>query len=734
MRNLRVRQAAAPIVQFLLLSVSACLPAQPPAGARPKIGVALEGGGALGFAHVGVLQWLEENRIPVDYIAGTSMGGLVGGLYASGMRPTEIRDLVSKIDWNETLGGQIPFEALSFRRKEDQRFFQNGLEFGLRSGFSLPSGLTSDKNITFLLDRTTLNYSQLKSFDELPTPFRCIATDLVTGKPYVFKDGPLGQALRATMSLPGVFPPVHRDGTLYADGGLMDNLPVEVVRKMGADIVIAVNLNIAPFSAQNDPSLFTVLNRSISAMITVNERRSMELADIVIHADLVGFTGNNYGQYEKIMRKGYEAATEKSEAISRLAVAAPAHQQLLTARESRKLLAVPTPEFIKVAGVEGQLAKDIEHVVAGNAGKPIDTASLEEQINQISGNGRYYGFSYRLVEQNGKKGLELHPNEKGHAPPLLNLGFLIDGSDVNNVRFTFNARITALDFGGYRSELRTDISLGSTWALGSEYFKVLSPTSNWFVAPRVSASSSPFDLYDRSETLAEYRIRDLGGGVDVGYTFDRFSQLRIGYLGGYRDTELRVGSPILPTPSGRYGATAVRYELIQTDNPVVPRTGQVVRARGQWNDANPGSSKGFPLAEASFGVMRPISRPGSVYLQGFGGSTFGSDDTGIPQFFLGGYGRLGAYGRNELRTNQYWMGRLGYVHELFKLPPIVGNKIYFTAAYELAKVYGVPRASRLPTDGSVGIVIETLLGPLGFGGSYGDTGHRRFYFSMGRFF
>jgi NTE family protein len=719
------------------LAVCVLLPsvfAQTPAIPRPKIGVALEGGGALGLAHIGVLQWFEEHRIPVDYIAGTSMGGLVGGLYATGMRPAEIRELVSKIDWNDTLGGQIPFEALSFRRKEDQRYFQNHLEFGLRHGFSPPSAATSDKNITYLLDREALLYSQLKSFDDLPIPFRCIGTDLVTGKPFVFKDGPLGEALRATMSLPAVFPPVRRDGTLYADGGLMNNLPVDVVRQMGADIVIAVNLNISPFNPDGSHSMLSIMSRSISAMITVNERQSMKLADIVISAELQGYTGNDYPALEKIIAKGYVAGAENSSVLARLGIEKADWQQYEVARESRRIHSIPTPDFVQVVGLDESLSRDIDKTLTAYAGTPVDTKRLEDAIDRIAGNGQFYGFSYHMVKRNGREGLILSPHEKEYAPPMMNLGFLIDGSDVSNVRFTVSARITAFDVGGYGSEVRTDVSLGSTWGLASDYFKVLTPASKWFIAPRASATSNPLDLYDRTERLAEYRIRQIGGGVDIGYTFNRFSQIRVGYDAGYLETSLRVGDPVLPTPSGRVGISSIRFELDRLDSPVVPRNGQVLRWRAQWNDANPGSQKGFPLSELSFGVIHPISRPGSVYVQGFGGTTFGSNDTGLPQFYLGGYGRLGAYGRNELRTNQYWLARLGYVHELFRLPPILGNKVYATAAYEVAQAYGAPGASRLPTDGAVGLVIETFLGPLAFGGSVGDQGHRRVYFSLGRFF
>ena len=728
------RLTHSPIHYALVLLLPWGALAQPPTSSRPKIGVALEGGGALGFAHIGVLKWFEEHKIPIDYIAGTSMGGLVGGLYATGMSPDEIRELVSKIDWNDTISGQVSFRDLSYRRKEDRRAFQNGLEFGLRDGFGLPSGLASDKNITFLLDREVLLYSQLKTFDELPIPFRCVATDLATGKPVVFKDGPLGEALRATMSLPAVFPPLQRNGTLYADGGLMDNLPVEVVRKMGADIVIAVNLSVSPFRTQGNQSMVAVLNRSISAMITVNELRSMELADVVINADLQGYTGTDYGKFEKIISQGYNGAEQKSSLLARLGTGDPGWQQYETARDSRKIHTVPVPEFVQVAGVDGQLSRDVEKTLQSNVGQPVDTRRIEQDINVISGNGRFYGFSYAMAERDGRPGLVFRANEKQYAPPIVNLGVLIDGSDLGNVRFTTNARITALDFGGYRSELRTDVSVGSSWGLGTEYYRPLTATSDWFVAPRVSANSNPLDLYDHGNKLAEYRIRQVGGGLDLGYAIDRFSEIRLGYDSGYLDASLRVGDAVLPTPSGRVGATSIRYSLNRLDNPIVPRSGEVARLRTQWNDATPGAPGGFPLAEVSFGLVHRISRPGSVYVQGFGGTTFGHRDTGLPQFFLGGYDRLNAYGTNELRTDQYWLARVGYIHELFTLPPVLGNKVYATAGYEVGKAYAAPGASRLPNDGSVGVVIETLLGPIGVGGSLGDSGHHKVYFSVGRFF
>src|ERR1700745_3863668 len=212
---------------------------------RATIGLVLEGGGALGLAHIGVLRWLDENHIPIDYVAGTSMGGLVGGLYATGMSGEEINEFLKTVNWNRSLRNELPYRARSFRRKEDKRDYPNDLEFGLKGGIAFPSGFNSGHQVGLILDQIALPYSDMRSFNDLPTPFRCVATDLVSGQGVVFDHGSLAEALRATMSLPAIFSPVRRDAHVFVDGGLVNNLPVDVARDMGADIVISVPLAVS---------------------------------------------------------------------------------------------------------------------------------------------------------------------------------------------------------------------------------------------------------------------------------------------------------------------------------------------------------------------------------------------------------------------------------------------------------------------------------------------------------
>ena len=298
------------LVVVVLFVPGFCQSAPPPS--RAKVGLVLEGGGALGLAHIGVIQWLEEHRIPVNYVAGTSMGGLVGGIYATGYSAAEVKDLVETINWDQVLQGQTPYKDLNFRRKQDAVEYPNHLEFGLRKGLQFPEGFNSGQDVVMILDRISLPYSEVKDFNDLPIPFACVATDLVTSRAFVFRQGSLSLALRSTMSLPGIFSPVRSDGHIFADGGLMDNLPIDVAQSMGADLTLAVHLETAKLNPDATLSSFGVLGRSVSVVVAANELRSMEKADILISVPLEGFDSLEYNRAEELIKLGYQAAQAKA--------------------------------------------------------------------------------------------------------------------------------------------------------------------------------------------------------------------------------------------------------------------------------------------------------------------------------------------------------------------------------------------------------------------------------------
>jgi NTE family protein len=705
---------------------------------RPTIGIAFEGGGAKGFAHIGVLQWFEDNHIPIDYVAGTSMGGLIGGFYSAGYRPAEIQEIVDKINWNDVLSGDIPFSDLSFRRKEDAREYPNGLVVGLRHGVTLPGGLNSGQTVRILMDRYMLPYSTRNSFDDLPIPFRCVATDLVTGQPRVFSQGSLADALRATMSIPGLFAPVREKGQVYADGGLLDNLPTDVVKQMGADIVIGVHLSTGPTAPKSVRSLLGVLGAASSVMIDANVLRGMQLADILITIDVAGYTTLQFSSSQEIVPKGAEAAKAKASILSRLSLDQADWTRYLAQREARRAKTVPVPQFIQITGTRPDLAEQMRKKLEGNVGKPIDTARLEKDITELMGLGRFESINYSLIDEEGKPGLQIIAEEKDYSPPWLKPGFTFDGSEPKNVGFTFASRVTFLDIGGFRSEARLDFSFGTLYGIRGEYYHPFTPLSHWFIAPELFAASNPINLYSGDTLLAEYRVNTAGGGGDVGYEFDRFSELRLGYTAGYLNTAREVGSSLLPSLNGRVGATRIGFVTDHLDRPIIPRRGVALLSNMQWVDANPGAKAGFPSGELQVTGFLPVSKPASVYGIAAGGSTFGYQQTGLPPFALGGPNRLAAFGLNQFLVNQYWYSRLGYLHQIGTLPMIGGGGIYATVEYEIAKPYGVPGfmpiTPSLPQDGVIGLLTQTILGPFLVGGSIGDAGHRRWFFQLGRVF
>jgi len=705
-----------------------------PGSPRPKIGVALEGGGALGLAHIGVLRWFEDHHIPINYLAGTSMGGLVGGLYATGKSPEELKEIVAAQKWEIIIGGEIPYEHLSFRRREDLSYIQNSLRLGLKHGLSTPSGLNSGTEISLLIDRETVSYPNLESFDHLPIPFRCVATDLVSGKEVVFSSGSLQQALRATMSIPGVFSPVRDGDKIYVDGSLVGNLPTDVVKKMGADIVIAVHLEVAPANPKEIQSLFSVLGRSVDVVVLESELRGLKSADIVVTVPLQKYNGFQYDKAPAIIQEGTQAAEAKKAVLSRFSVSDDEWNAYVADKDARIRTEVPTPQFVQVEGTNPRAAHQIERFLQPLVGHPIDNGEINNLLTRLTGIGKYASADFRFVTRDAESGLVVTVHEYSYAPPILQLGFAIDGSESDDVTYTQLARVTFMDVWGYRSEWRTDLQFGNKYGIETELYRPFTTTSKWFFAPRGEATDTSFKVFHRSTPQAIYRFFRDDAGIDVGYGFSRFTEIRAGYEVGYFNPDLRIGPQLFARNNGRFGDTRLRFLTDHRDDFIAPRRGYSAEASFRWYDTNPGASTSFPVMEAQVEYFMPISKPGSVFVVGQGGTTFGSNTIGIPQFFLGGPTRLSAYGTNELFGNQYYYFRLGYLHDVFTLPPFVGKNVYVIGAYEFGKMYNAPNASKFPNDAALGFLAETSIGPLFIGGSVGDTGHAKWFFELGHVF
>jgi NTE family protein len=708
---------------------------KPTPASRPKIGVALEGGGALGEAHVGVLKWFEEHHIPIDYLAGTSMGGLVGGFYATGKPADQLQQILRNADWPLLLGGDTPYEDLSFRRKEDARAVPNSVQVGLKHGADLPAGLNTGHQINLMIDRETISYANLSSFDDLPIPFRCVSTELVSGKSYIFQSGSLSDAMRATISIPGVFAPVRQGDKIFVDGGLVDNLPTDVVRKMGADVVIAVHLQISQASAKEIQSAFSVLGRSVALVIAETEIRGMAGADLMVKADLEEFSSADYQKTEQLIQRGYDAAQEKAQILKAYSLDDATWAEYLRQKKSRMRGAPGVPEFVRVEGVEPEGKKNIERLLKNLIGRPLDTKLLDQILTRLTGVGRYDSITYSVINDGSQSGLSIRVHEKTYAPPFLQPFVEINGSEPQDVDFTMGARLTAMDVWGYRSEWRTDLKFGATYGIASELYRPFQPLGKWFFAPFINAAQTNFKVYKNSDPTAIYRLDNVLAGVDLGYSISRCNEIRAGYGVGYQDYALRLGTPDFASTNGRVGSFHARYILDHTNEAVIPTRGVYLKASYEWFDTTPISTHAYPSLELLVQYFQPASSRGSLFFTSEGASTFGHSSPGAPIYFLGGVGRLSAYGLNELIGNQYFIGRTGYLHKVFTLPQFVGKQVYLTGFAEVGKMYGDPfPAPKLSGDAAGGILAETFFGPILIGGSVGDTGHQKWFFQLGRVF
>jgi NTE family protein len=706
---------------------------------RLKVGLVLSGGGARGIAHVGVLEWFEKNRIPVDYIAGTSMGGLVGAIYAMGMRADDMRPFLKTLNWDELLSSGPSFEQLAFRRKEDKRNYQVGLELGYREGLSLPLGVSSAHYIGLLIDRVTLPYYEIKDFDELPIPYRCVATDFIAAKPLVLKDGSLATAMRATMSIPGVFPPVERNGTVLVDGALLNNIPTDVVREFKPDVVIAVDVGTRLGDAKTIASLPGILQQSITVMTIESDRRNLRLADIIVAPELGELSTLDFSAVDKTADIGYQAAQAKAAILSKFALSEPEWQEYLNRLNAKKRAAIPVPDKLRITNVSEQAQDDLRGKLSGYLNRPLDVKELENTLTSITGKGRFESFDYGFTTDRadpGKNVLEIRAKEKTYAPPTINLSIEVDGSNINAINFTVGTRITFYGIGGYNAEWRNDIKVGFDNLFQTEYFRPIGERG-FFAAPRATYRRDRQDIYLGSTRLAEYQADNVGGGFDLGYLRKR-SELRIGYEYTWIDSRLSTGIPGLPEIDGNAHVIRARYAFDGQDSPTIPQRGLLFAAEGKYYFTAPGSDDGFPQAEIRSSYFRPITRKGSVFGALSGGTAFNKTSPAFQQFRIGGPFRYGIIDRDEIRANHYFLATAGYMHKLSQLPSLVGGNIYASGwINQLGSFGGFTSAfdsQRFRVGVSAGLVMDTKIGPFSIIGGYGEGGRGNIYFSLGRFF
>ena len=706
--------------------------AQTDTPSRKRIGLALGGGSARGIAHVGVLEWLEEHRIPIDYIAGTSMGGLVGGSYATGMTAADIRELLRDADWDLVFSGETPYSVKTFRRKQDRRQYQVKLELGLRHGFSLPSGLDSGHFVGLMLSRIGLPYSELPSFDELPIPFRCMATDLEKGELVTLDHGSLGLAMRATMSIPGVFAPVDWQGRLLADGGLLNNVPGDIVKAMGADIVIAVDVGEALKSREQLRSVLDQASQSLSIMIQHGATHGLDDADIIIRPDLEKIGSTDWRKSDQIADRGSEAAAEHATELMRLALSEEdwqAHRDKIHARERSRDL---TPEFATVVGAIPEDSDAIERRLQAFIGTPLDTNRLDFTLTALTGTNRYESLSYEQAENDADKGLLVRAKKKDHGPPFLNFSLGLS-NQAEEILFDFGARFTAYDVGRYGAEARIDAALGTTLGLAAEYYRPLGDTP-FFVAPRGALFRTSSDFFQEEDLIATYTTIRASAGGDIGLALGLDNEIRLGYDIGNVDFGLRVGDPLFPEVRGKEERARLRWIYDGQDRALVPTRGLRVAFNTRWFLDTPTAIDDFGAAEARGSVFWSFAKTHRFVFVGAGGTSFNPPVPTLYDFTLGGPLRLTAYSDDKFRGDKFLLGSVAYLKQISRLPDFVGAAVYLTALAEFGNAFDDINDSDVRSSYSGGLLMETGVGLLAAVMAIGDDGSARFVFSLGRSF
>lgn len=707
---------------------------------RPRIGVAFGGGSARGLAHVGVIRWFEEHHIPIDLVAGTSMGGLIGGGFASGMSAEELTHLLESTDWDAMFGSSA-FRYKNIRRKQDARSYPSRIEFGLKRGLSPPVALNNGQRVDFLLARIAGAYMHLPSFDALPTPFRCLAVDLVSAQSVVLDHGSLADAMRATMSTPGVFPPMEIDGRVLVDGGAMNNVPANIVRGMGADIVIAINVGYMGDTRTVNYSLLGLLGQTVDVMMQASTRIAMQGADIVINPRLEGFGGLDWRRSQALAADGYRAAEAMKDTLLPLAIDEQAWAAYQAERQARRRWQLATPQFVSIVGAVSSDQRRMEEVLRAHIGQPLDVGALETELEIFTGLDRYETVGWELVEDSGRYGLQIRARPKRYAPPFLMLATSLRNTTTDAFAFQLAGRYLTFDVAGSGSELRIDAAVGVDPQIAAELYRPIGKTP-LFVGAGALAARRTIDFIQDDTTVAKYNETRAGVGVHAGINLGHDEELRVGLTTGHLSASIGAGDPRLPEISGRETRARLRWLHDGQDSPVVPSTGLwavgtisrlfsspeiTALDTGLTNDR---------LTQAEINASRfwSVRRRDRLFLVGGAGTSFGGHPLPTEQFQLGRPLYLGAYDIGEFRGNHYAVLTAGYLRGIGRLPDFLGGPIFAGGWIENGSAFDDIDQARLRTNGSVGAVLDTLIGPMIVGGSFSIDGNWRYYVAVGRLF
>lgn len=706
---------------------------------RPRVGLVLGGGGARGIAHIAVLRTIEELQIPVDCVAGTSMGALIGALYASGMSVDEMEALVQSLDWASLFKDELARPERSYRRKLDDGLVisQPGLGIGSR-GLKIAPGVMSGERVTLTFSKFIEPVSVIEHFDHLPIPYRAVAADLNTGAAVVIEGGDLALAMRASMSVPGVWPPVILEDRVLVDGGVANNLPVDVVRTMGADIVIAVDVGTPLMQLESNADVLSVVSQLSGFLTTGNTATSIASLtenDVLISPTLGDRVGSaDFDKGALALVAGAEGVAAVRPQLERLGISASAHAQNRSLRVGREIGA-PVIHFVRLRNQTAYSDEFLQQYIDVPLGQPLDSAALERQLYVLYGFNTLTGATYEVAEDNGQTGVVIHLRGKPQGPNYLEAGLSMS-SDFEG-RYDFSVRLGVLrspinETGG---EARTLIELGDQVQLLGEYYQPFGHLNRYFYGARLHYLSRKLDQFDADgNRLSEYEASQVGVQLAAGREFGNYGALGFGLRRFTGSAERLIGDPaLLPDFDFEIGEAFVELTLDRLDSPFFPRSGYLARNRYLFSRESLGADVDFEQWEVDF--LGAYSR-GKHAIQG--GMRYHVTVNGTAPiqsaFRIGGFSRLVGYQNNELVGQNYAVLLGGYSYhfgDVLGQPALLGGTLEYGNVWQ-------DRSDMSFSDGvmngSAYVGIDSWIGPilLGIGGREG--GERNAFLEVGRRF
>jgi NTE family protein len=703
---------------------------------RPRVGLVLAGGGAKGGAHVGVLKVLEELRIPIDCIAGTSMGALVGAGYASGIPAQELADFLGSVDWQSVIGSAGVRELMPIEQKRGGVTYSNELEFGIQGGRVIaPSGVIGTSRIENLLRSYVARARLQGGFERLPIPFRAIATDMVNGDMVVLGSGDLATAMRASMAIPGAFSPVVQDGKVLADGGMTRNLPIDVARELCADIVIVSNLQEPDFKPEDLQSAVSLLSRTTDIMIIANERQQLATLtdrDVLINVPTGDIGSAAFERVPETFPIGEAAARSAAAALARLSVPEDefvAWRKRVTAGQGVEVrLAAVRYEGLEWVNPEYLAVHSQVH-----AGDVVDVNRLSAEALRMGAMQELSAVGYRFEGDPDNPTLVWLPEEKAWGPAYLQFDIGMYTSSGGDLAFVIYARHTSTWLNSLGGQWRNEVQLGFGNRIATSFYQPLDVGHHWFVEPRVMVQQSLEDFYSGGERLSRYSYADGGGGVDFGRNFGSLLQVQAGYTWLRRSVRRDTGILLLPESTRTETLLNFNATLDSRDSRFSPTRGVASVLEYTRSDRSLGSELDWERLELGVGAAIPIGSD-VIWTTAAAGTDLGSDLPFDRQYTLGGTASFPGFELDELRGNEYWTVSGSYLYKLADLFRLRGDSLYLGLRLQAGRIFGPgdPTDDDVLYGASLSLNGRTPAGPMALGAGYTSLNSWSFWIAVGR--